>query len=755
MPKEGPAQDQENAQPELGPNNENLEKLKARIVGALREMIIQYRTEGIVSRRHEIRRIRQARLFWQGLQYAWWNPQDMQWHLPFGATTGLGVADTTELQDMPRYQFVTNFYQGFGLSFIAVMSQDVPAVRFYPKSAQNEQDITTAKAADDAVELIEQNNHVQDMLTNVGYLLWTDGKIGGYVRYVADGQRFGFHDQDEMEESIVKMGEDAYVCPNCEAEMPARGFMAGGVCPECGTPLGDENLKPADYVPVPKITGMRRVPNGQEVIDIIGGLEFHTPVWANEIHEYPYLQWQKEVHLAKLKASYPHVADKIQMGGPIQADDVYARAARMSVSQGLPTIHPGDALYSLVTFSRTWIRPWSFYHIEDKAVRDELLQLFPDGCYVAFAGETYCESRNENLEDHWRVMHALPGDGQNRPSVGDSLVQIQEQYNVLSNIEAETYEFGIPPIYVEQKTLDFDALQSQVAEPASHYPIFLRPGERAGDKFFQPTPPQVSPDAIRRRQELMGPIAQMLTGLFPAIFGGEMENVKTATGYAIARDQAMGRLGLVWRRLKGFYADLMMLGVDCFRKNRPEDVQIPILGDGGEFESKWIRLADLKGNIQAHAEADEQFPRLKSQQRAVLQQLMASPDPILQQIAAEPTNMAFIKGVLGLSDIVIPGEEARTKQLREIEQLLSATGGPIEQPPVADPVTGQIIQAPPMASVAVDELLDNHAAEFEECKRWANSDAGQAAKIQNPAGFANVRAHAQAHLAAMQGAATR
>ncbi|HJX96951.1 MAG TPA: hypothetical protein VJ324_15100, partial [Candidatus Acidoferrum sp.] len=35
--------------------------------------------------------------------------------------------DDRELEDMPRYQFVTNFYQGFGLSFIAVLSQDVPS----------------------------------------------------------------------------------------------------------------------------------------------------------------------------------------------------------------------------------------------------------------------------------------------------------------------------------------------------------------------------------------------------------------------------------------------------------------------------------------------------------------------------------------------------------------------------------------------------------------------------------------------------
>jgi hypothetical protein len=54
-----------------------------------------------------------------------------------------------------------------------------------------------------------------------------------------------------------------------------------------------------------------------------------------------------------------------------------------------------------------------------------------------------------------------------------------------------------------------------------------------------------------------------------------------------------------------------------------------------------------------------------------------------------------------------------------------------------------------LPSVPVDELLDDHAVEFEECKRWASSEAGQAARVTNPAGFANVRAHAEAHLRAM------
>ena len=85
---------------------------------------------------------------------------------------------------MPRYQFVTNLYQAFGLSFVALLSQDTPTTRFYPQSAQNEVDVAAAKAASDVADLIEQNNKVQQLLTGVGYYLWTDGKIGGYVRFV-------------------------------------------------------------------------------------------------------------------------------------------------------------------------------------------------------------------------------------------------------------------------------------------------------------------------------------------------------------------------------------------------------------------------------------------------------------------------------------------------------------------------------------------------------------------------------------------
>jgi hypothetical protein len=324
-----------------------------------------------------------------------------------------------------------------------------------------------------------------------------------------------------------------------------------------------------------------------------------------------------------------------------------------------------------------------------------------------------------------------------------------------------------------------------VAEPAAHYPARARPGQPLAAGFFQPAPAQVPRDMLLHQQDLIGPVSQFLTGLFPAVFGGNMEDVKTATGYALARDQAMGRLGLVWRRMKQFYADLMLLAVDCFRKNRPEDAEIPLLGPDGVFDSKVIRLADLKGNICVHPEADESFPRLKSQQRAVLTQLFAINDPVIQRALTEPANLGYMKNVLGLTEMVVPGEDSRNKQLREIQQLLASAPILVPAPPVipseartAAPPRGLGAENPSFSrdaaadekrdstsaprnddtktpgvlllpSVPIDELLDDHAVEFEECKRWANSEAGQAARLTNPAGFANVRAHAQAHLRAI------
>ena len=451
------------------PSGGNNEQLPERLQVALRRLVQQYSVESESTRRQEVRRIKQAHQFWRGLQYLWWNERDQNWHVPFEQK----LADGSSLEDLPRYEFATNIYQAFGLSLVSVRSQDVPRVRFFPSSAQAEEDVAAAKAATEVAQLVERNNRVGNLIVEEAFSPWTDGKVGAYVRFVVDGQWFGFHPETEIGAREVRVGEDVYVCPDCGTEQK-RGLDGDGLgeggnrrevlrrsaplddgqnrvgdetqnsetggatdgagvqdsatvnCDLCGALLTEEDFVAA--VTVPAAETRMRVPNGQEVVTMVGGLELKTPPWANEMHEYPYLQWNMEVHQARLRAAYPHAAEKI--GAPVASGgQEYERLARLGQSQGGPLTEGGDININLITFQRTWLRPWAFFALDDKALRDELLELFPDGAQIAFAGDVYCESRNENMDDHWRVLHALPGDGSSgRPALGDSLISVQERF---------------------------------------------------------------------------------------------------------------------------------------------------------------------------------------------------------------------------------------------------------------------------------------------------------------------------------------
>jgi hypothetical protein len=604
----------------------NNEKLPKKLQVALQLLLTMYVNEGQVARRDEVRKSREARAFWKGLQYEYYS-ESGKWHLPWEVndTDASGSPD-----DEPRYAFVTNYYQAFGLSIIAVLSQDVPAVRTWPQSPDQPEDVTTAEAATGVIELVERNNRMQDLLVDEAFYLWCDGKVGGYVRYVVDGSRWGYYDCDDMQGAYQKMGEDEYQCPACRTATPTSNYL--GVCQHCGTPLEEQHLSQAPMAMVPRVQQTTKQPNGAEVVDIVGALELKTPPWANQQHQFPYLIWDQLAHRAKLKASFPWAAKSIA-GGAIAPEDTqaqYERTAAITLVAGgdtEPVGAAGDLTQNLVTFRQAWLRPWAFELLEDDALIEELYEAFPTGAYVAFAGDVYCASRNESMDDHWRVMHALPGDGQSRPGVGSSFISVQQRYNTLANLVVETVEHGIPSIWASPAVVDFDAIRESFAEPGAVYQSPAPAGMRISDGFFETKPAAVSRDAVEHMNMLSGQVGQFLTGAFPALFGGEMEGNDTAAGYQMARDQAMGRIGLVWRRMKTFHADLMLLSVDVFRKNRPDDVQAPVFGAGGKAKARWIRTADLKGNVVCYPESENQYPTLWAQQRAVLLQLIQSPGP--------------------------------------------------------------------------------------------------------------------------------
>jgi hypothetical protein len=249
-------------------------------------------------------------------------------------------------------------------------------------------------------------------------------------------------------------------------------------------------------------------------------------------------------------------------------------------------------------------------------------------------------------------------------------------------------------------------------------------------------------------------MVQVVSGVMPSIFGGQMKGNETASAYAQSRDQALGKFNLFWAAVKQHHADTMRLAVECFKRNRTDDAEKVMLGKSNEFSSKYIRLSDLRGNIVAEPEADEDFPQTWNEIRANMNDMMQSNPMIAEALFNEPANLALFKKYLGSPAITFAAEANREKQFREIDELLGAApvAVPNQQAMMAgmmDPDTGGPVMDY-LPTVMPEVHADDHVTHIKAIMEWVvDSDGGILAKKENPDGFANTMAHLIEHKKAM------
>lgn len=655
LPPQQQQDPQQQQAPQVDPDfpfGENGENLPQDMQDSLKQLAVKFMEEDRYSRRLEIQEARRARYFWRGMQHLSWNWKSEGWEImgPGGATMG----SYAQAEDS-AVLYVTNIYQAFGLSIQAVLTQNMPSVRFEPQKATDPADIDTAAAAEDLRKIIEHQNDAVMLLTQLSYYSWTDGRVVGFTRWEID-----------------------------------------------------------------KRTGQER-----ETISVGGALEWKVPITTECAEDFVYVINSDEYHVAIIREEvstlgFPDEYERKIVGGAHgSGEDVYERTARISTKQGVSLLtQSGDTLSHLVTRENCWMRKAAFQQMEDNDKRKTLAQAFPNGVRVRHDNGIYTGCWADSIDDHITVMHPLPGDGQYRNSIGFSLISVQERFNDIVNITQDTYEKGIPAAWVDDKAVDSDGVVRQVSKPGARYPFPKRPNEAIPDSFFFEPAASVSADMLKYAEDLMGPISQFLTGAFPALMGNPESKNDTASGYAMQRDQAMGRIGIIWRAIKRFWARVMEQAVRCGATHRTEDASLGIPDEDGEIETTTVRLEDLQGKVYCYPDSDENFPVSYSQKKAAFMQLItqAAQSPELQAMIFSPDNVALAQDLVGLQDFQVPGADSDRMQLAQIAMMLKS-GQPIP----------------------IDPFLDDNAAMLAAGKRWANSADGQKAKAATPEGFIAVR----------------
>jgi hypothetical protein len=644
--------------------------------------------ELLYARRMQIYRAGEAELYTLGKQLIMWDTAGEMW-----------MGASSKGQFLPAYDdeveeddWVLNFYKAYQEAFATVASENVPPIVFIPDGWSRE-DLEAAKHATLASNLVARTNDAPMLLAQYSYHGWTGGLMATYTRTVTDGHTFGW--QTDPETGEVMTGPDG-----------------------------------------------QKIPKSQVVISAHGGLDISLPEAGNKQCEWDHLKFDLDIARSKGLATYPWL-DDISPSTDITDDAILSRLFRVAVRANVPPRIPTEALDTVTTLTRIWLKPSTFFQINDLKRRQALIDKFPDGVCMHYLGGTYCAAIPERMDDRWAIEFAAEGRGTKRPGLGDSFITVQDQINILSNLYHEYLIHGAPTIFHEDKVVNREALAKAENRPFQFWPATMsKAGGTAGatplGNFFWASPAVDVPQSLVQRLNdiSVGMVGQFLTGIAPALTGIGLENVvqETARGFEQQIEKSQGRVALFYRRLRSLHQRTIYLAVQEFAKSTEKPA---MLATPGKKSKRIDPIAIRKGNFCIYAEADEGRPVLFRDKREQLDRLMAN--PALQPSFQDFENLDLLRRIYGYPEFFIMGYDAWEKTSKVIEELLSV-GVPGDQQP--DPQMMQQL----MASFPTIKPgpLDNAQVALLRCTRWANDEEGMEAQVENPLGYMNVMAYADA-----------
>lgn len=708
---------------------------------AFKELVTKASKRDYPARLIEVIQAWEAALFYRGFQFLL--PRvGGGWEIP-GESTGYGPSMQMDLSLLP-----TNIYSSYAQIIISSLTRAVPNVRFEPQDADNDAQITATEAADKFVKVVARNNDLTMVQTDACRYFWTDGRALYYTRFIKDGQRFGWEEDDEND-TIVPEDE------------PPTDVVDQMVAEEEQTEVGGEGEAKQEV--------KQRTPRGQEVRTAHGKLEVKlTPMMANCLEEVDVLQYETEVSMSRAKGTFPWCSDEIKSGANGITEGEIAKLARQNVKLGMQSTYiTSDSIADDCTIQRNWFRPNVLMDVKDKDVRDSLLGKFPDGALVVYAGETLCFARNESMDDSWALGQAYSGDGQNRNAMGTSLMPLQKRLNNWLDLMNDSFVRAIPKKWFHNKAFSAEALRQQTNLPGDSGTYKPIPGMTADQLVFVEPAVQMSPALPEFINSYKGEFAELVTGGYPALAGGDTGANDTKGGIAIQRDQALGRIGPTWHVIQNMEATASRQAVRWGARCRDKSINERIPGG----DAIRLEINDLKANILCFPEANESFPETYVQKQNRLMGLLdgSAKNPALQEVFFNAANLVFLKRMVALDELYIPQVASFEKQEGEIELLLKTTPVPnpqlveaeqkintLKSDPRIDPA--QLQQAEAQLAAAPQQMLtsmpvadyEDHDTEAMACWKYMNSPEGRKAKQANRKGFENVELHWQAHVAAAQ-----
>jgi|HubBroStandDraft_1064217.scaffolds.fasta_scaffold04593_7 hypothetical protein len=773
MPKDQPEKPEDSPLGVYAPfdwSSEPFAELSEDAKGALMQLDIIATKTDVAARRFEVEQAWEALHFDRGYQHLLRGKQG-GWILP-GQASGFGPAS----QKNNNTIYDTNVYGSKGDIIVAALSREVPKVEFFPANPEWGPDIMAAEEAERFKEIWARNNNLHALLVDCARIFWNEDRVLAWTRYELNGQLYGFEGDNEEQapvtsEDLLNPPEDT---PTGQEGLDS--FLDQEESPEQPEAEGNEE-QPEEVAAAPT-----KKARGREVTTLHGKLDHKLPIAVDNIKDMQFVQLYEDFDVAIAKAKFPWIADKIKPGSDGNTEVELDRIARENTRQAvLGAYVTGDSLQRHTVVKHTWFRPSMFMDEKvNDAVRAELMEKFPNGALLVKAGANYAFSRNESMDAHLAIAHPFSGKGQNRRSLGNSMISVQKRINDWVDLLDDFFKRTVPKKWMNADAFDLMALKNQTNVPGSTGGFQPQPGLTTMDQYIMVEPtPQPQPALFEAVKLFIFQLSEEITGALPSLFGAATgEN--TVGNAVIQMDQALQRVGCPWNNVQDLFAECARQAVGCAADCRDGQRISQTVPGRGKIS---VNTANLSGNVLCFPESNPAFPESWNQKEAKLIKMVdqSSANPALQAWLFSPPNLPILQDGIRMKAFKVPGASSITKQKAEFEILLRS--GPTQNPKVlkiqevlaqaADDMKlkqatmqpippeemamvqklQQMVAAlPPLVStvpVAQDES-ELHTVEAGACLDWLNSTEGQKLKYGTPeqqAAYQNVHLHWTEHMA--------
>jgi hypothetical protein len=615
-------------------------------------------------------------------------------------------------EDTYLEKYGNNITQMLEGGFVGTMSRGVPPTVVKPENAEILADVTTAKAASEAISIIERMNKIRQLVRIENNLLYLYGAYFKYTRAVLDGDWAGWDYEPQYGEITVQKPA-RFHCFRCGKDTPQEQAQQSGAgsCPKCGAPMGPEAFYPPETTQEMSIVGQKKIPRAMVKWSAHGPMEIDVDPMAKSLADTPLLAFDQEVDVGALRLTFPGMFKQITEGQEVGTtpNASYEKLRRNEIySMGWG--YTSDSQNQKPTFSQNWLQPIAYGRTGDQEFAKWALDTFPDGVKVSLVGPLVVDVKKANLTKQWTACLLHENVGMYPPAIADNVVPFNVRLNDAMDLIDDWIErCSMGMTIYDQSKIDKREMAGRVMAPGVLNGIQTKGAgmdKPLGDSIMQF---KFELDAqVFSYPNMLITMCELISGVTPQVFGGGGQpGIETAKGQHQALDTAITKLNIFWENLKEEHATASQNALECLQQlmkaGAIQELWDVIEANGSEFRNKYVNWDKMQGHIKVYPDIDEGLPQSPEQIRETLMQvikLASEGNPLMTEIMDSVANQETVMAVLAPQGMVLPNAKQWARTLQHINTLMEndVTG-------VVDPATGQVVtRLPVMPNKEIDDF---------------------------------------------------